>query len=154
MGKEHMENILVAIQKKNSEGNYLMMNLYYNKEEIMSWSFDLCDPVTKKILKTEEKHFMFGTTICVGGDTAMTLDVTYNYSDIINKVIKSKEEYAHFLSGKSGAEVIPILKDAISKLSDDVDDDYWKATEGNAKRALSQLLAFSQMRPDGIWYVY
>jgi hypothetical protein len=120
----------------------------------MSWSFDLCDPVTKKVLATKEKHFMFGTTICVGGDTAMTLDVTYNYSDIINKVIESEEGYAHFLSGKSGAEVIPILKDAISKLSDDADDDYWKATEGNAKRALSQLLAFSQMRPDGIWCVY
>ena len=24
-------------------------------------------------------------------------------------------------------------------------------TEGNAKKALAQLLAFTQMRPDGIW---
>ncbi len=120
----------------------------------MSWSFDLCDPVTKEVLVTDEKHFMFGATICVGGDNAMTLDVTYNYSDIINNVIESEYGYAYFFNGKTGAETIPILKDAISKLSNDVDDDYWKATEGNAKRALSQLLAFAQMRPDGIWDVY
>ena len=120
----------------------------------MSWSFDLCDPVTDKVLATDEKHFMFGATVCVGGDTAMTLDVTYNYSDIINKVIENEGSYAYLLEGKTGAETIPILKNAISKLSDDVNEDYWKATEGNAKRALSQLLAFAQMRPDGIWHVY
>lgn len=120
----------------------------------MSWDFDLCDSVTREVLSTDKKHFMFGGTVCVGGDTSMTLNVTYNYSDIINKVIESEEGYAYLLSGKSGAETIPILKNAISKLCNDVDDDYWKATEGNAKRALSQLLAFAQMRPDEIWEVY
>lgn len=119
----------------------------------MSWSFDLCDPVTKEVLSTDEKHFMFGGNICVGGETAMTLDITYNYSDIINSVIGGEYSYACLLDGQSGAETVPILKDAISKLSNDVDDDYWKATEGNVKRALSQLLAFAQMRPDGIWRV-
>ena len=51
----------------------------------------------------------------------------------------------------SGAQSIPILQDAINKLGNDVDDDYWKSTEGNAKRALCQLLSFAQMRPDGVW---
>lgn len=120
----------------------------------MSWSFDLCDPVTKKVLSTEKKHFMHGATVCVGGDTAMTLDITYNYSDIINKVIGHGVGFAELFVGKTGAESIPILKDGISKLSDDVDDDYWKATEGNVKRALSMLLAFAEMRPDGVWSVY
>lgn len=31
--------------------------------------------------------------------------------------------------------------------------DYWKATEGNAKRALCGLLMFAQLRPDGVWRV-
>lgn len=35
--------------------------------------------------------------------------------------------------------------------ADDVDDNYWEPTEGNAKRALAGLLAFAQMRPDGVW---
>lgn len=55
------------------------------------------------------------------------------------------------LYGLSGAESIPLLKSAIQKLADDVDEDYWKATEGNAKRALIKLLALAQMRPDGVW---
>ena len=32
-----------------------------------------------------------------------------------------------------------------------VDDDYWKSTEGNAKRSLIQLLTLAKLRPDGIW---
>lgn len=51
----------------------------------------------------------------------------------------------------TGAESIPILKKAIEVLADDVDPDYWKATEGNAKKSLCQLLSMAQLRPDGIW---
>ena len=57
----------------------------------MSWDFDLCDPVTKEVLSTKEKHMIQGGTCCVGGTTAMTLNVTYNYSDIINKKFKELE---------------------------------------------------------------
>ena len=121
----------------------------------MSWCFEFCDPVTNEVLKTEEKHFMFGGgTVCVGGTNDMSLDVTFNYSDIINKVINSNDTYAYLLNEKNGAEAIPILKRVISKLGDDVDDDYWTPTEGNAKRALCQLLAFAQMRPDAVIHVY
>ena len=125
----------------------------------MSWNFDLCDPVTKKVLETEEKHQIKGGTYYVGGTTAMTLNVTYNYSDIINKKFKELEidneigSYAYYLNGKTGAETIEPLKKIIASLKDDVDEDYWKATEGNAKRALCGLLAFAQMRPDGVWRV-
>jgi hypothetical protein len=51
----------------------------------------------------------------------------------------------------TGADSIPILEKAIAQLGDDVDEDYWEPTEGNAKRALSQLLALAKMRPDGVW---
>lgn len=47
-------------------------------------------------------------------------------------------------------EVIPILEVAISNLKDDVDEDYWKATESNTKRALNNLLTMCKMRPDAI----
>jgi hypothetical protein len=53
--------------------------------------------------------------------------------------------------GMSGAESIPVLKKAIELLGDDVSGNYWDATEGNAKKALIQLLALAQMRPDGLW---
>lgn len=119
----------------------------------MSWDFDLCDPVTKKVLETEEKHEIKGGTYCVGGTTEMALNITYNYSDIINRKMEElgilKEDsysYAYYLNGKTGAETIELLKKIISSLKDD-------ATEGNAKRALCGLLAFAQLRPDGIWSV-
>jgi len=51
----------------------------------------------------------------------------------------------------SGAESIPVLKSAAEKLGDDVSDNYWEPTEGNAKTALLQLIALAQLRPDGIW---
>lgn len=127
----------------------------------MSWDFDLCDPVTKKVLKTETKHEIKGGTYCVGGTTEMSLNITYNYSDIINGKMKQLDiasnddysSYAYYLSGKTGAETIDPLKRLISSLKDDVNDDYWKATEGNAKKALCGLLAFAQLRPDGVWSV-
>lgn len=124
----------------------------------MSWYFDLCDPVTKKVLETEEKHMIHGGTYCVGGTTEMTLNVTFNYSDIINEKMKElgigdKHGYAYYLNGKTGAETIEPLKKTIASLKDDADEDYWKATEGNAKRALCGLLAFAQLRPDGVWSI-
>lgn len=36
-------------------------------------------------------------------------------------------------------------------LADDATDNYWDATEGNAKRPLLKLAAMARMRPDGIW---
>lgn len=124
----------------------------------MSWNFDLCDSVTKECLSTEEKHMIKGCTYCVGGTTAMTLDITYNYSNIIEKKMKelgieSKYGYAYYLNGKTGAETIEPLKKIIASLKDNVDENYWNATEGNVKRALCGLLAFAQLRPDGIWSV-
>jgi hypothetical protein len=51
----------------------------------------------------------------------------------------------------TGAESIPILEKAAAALGDDAVPDYWKATEGNAKRPLLQMAAMAKMRPDGIW---
>ena len=43
------------------------------------------------------------------------------------------------------------MKMAIEALTDEVDPDYWKATEGNVKKSLYQLLSMAHMRPDGVW---
>ena len=40
---------------------------------------------------------------------------------------------------------------SIDALTDEVDSDYWKATEGNVKKSLYQLLSMAHMRPDGVW---
>jgi hypothetical protein len=68
-----------------------------------------------------------------------------NYAaPIIAKVISENK-------GMRAKDSIPLLLEAIDKLADDTDRDYWKATEGNARKALSDLLALARMAPEGIW---
>ena len=130
----------------------------------MSYDIDLVDPVTKEVLHVENVHQIRGGTYCMGGTTALSLNVTYNYAKHFYPVFEEFEDQTRLdsfngkplggiriLYGKTGAESIPILKAVIAKLGDDVSSDYWAATEGNAKRALLGLLAFAQMRPDGVW---
>ena len=62
-----------------------------------------------------------------------------------------KEKGIRSIYGKTGLESIPILQHAINNLGDEVNEDYWKNTEGNAKRPLIQLLIMAKMRPDGIF---
>ena len=116
----------------------------------MSYDIALVHPVTRERLEVDEPHFIRGGTYCISGTTECKLNVTYNYGVFFRKVL-DPEKGIRSLYGMSGAESIPVLKEAISKLGDDVDPDYWKPTEGNAKQALYGLLALAQMRPDGIW---
>jgi hypothetical protein len=114
----------------------------------LSYDIELRDPVTNKVLKLDAPHHMRGGTYCVGGTTDVCLNVTYNYSTILYRVIDGG---IRGLYGKTGAESIPLLKTAIAQLGDDTDPDYWEATEGNVKAALLKVLALAQMRPDGVW---
>lgn len=132
----------------------------------MSYDIGLQDPVTKKTLLLSEPHFMRGGTYAIGGTQEASLNVTYNYAPHFRRVFgDSDAKLSDFdrlfggggetgirrLYGMSGAESIPVLEQAISSLGDDTSDDYWEPTEGNAKRALIQLLALAKMRPDGVW---
>lgn len=116
----------------------------------MSYDLWLRDPVTEETLLAEVPHHCRGGTYMVGGDNRLKFNITYNYAKFYYKVFG--ELGVRAIYGKTGAEAIPILKDAISKLGDDVDPNYWNATEGNAKKALHVLLSFSQIRPDGVWH--
>ena len=116
----------------------------------MSYDVSLIDPISKKVIETDSKHFMFGGNECIGGTKELSLNITYNYGDIFRR--KLGNEGIRTIYGKTGQESIPILEVAMKNLSNDVDDaDYWHATEGNVKRALNQLLTMAKMRPDGIW---
>jgi len=117
----------------------------------MSYDMYLIDPVTKEVLETTTEHLMTGGTYVVGGTKEMWLNITYNYSSIFQKVMG--KDGIHKIEGMSAVDSIPILQSAINKLKDNVDSNYWNATEGNAKRALNQLLALAKMRPDGEWKI-
>ena len=115
----------------------------------MSYDIRLADPITKETIILDAPHQIKGGTYAVGGTNEAWLNVTYNYGKHFYPLFGDKG--IRELYGKSGAESIPILENAILQLDDDVNEDYWAATEGNAKRALLGLLAFAKIRPDGIW---
>lgn len=117
----------------------------------MSWDFDLCDPVSGDVITIDEPHFMRGGTYKIGGNDELTLNITFNYTNIICKAMGLEQSYGHIFNGKTALETIPMLEKAIANLGDDVNPDYWEPTEGNAKRALIQLLTMAKMRPDGVW---
>lgn len=122
------------------------------RKEKMSYDISLCDPVTHKPLKADSTHFIAGGMRAMGGTKELWLNVTYNYGHFYYQPEVFGENGIRSIYGKTGAESIPMLEKAIAALGDDVDDnDYWNATEGNAKRALYGLLAFAKMRPDGVW---
>jgi hypothetical protein len=114
----------------------------------MSSDLYLKDPITHETLQLDEPHQMKGGTYALGGTTDCHLNITYNYSPYFKEL---GAEGLRSLCGMTGAESLPLLKKVAAQLKDDKDPDYWKATEGNAKAALLQLVALAQMRPDGIW---
>lgn len=124
----------------------------------MSYDIDLLDPITKKIIEIKDAHFLRGGTYKMGGSTELSLNITYNYSKILHQVLQPKSTPSEFKSGirslygMTALEATPILETAISTLKDDFDEDYWEPTEGNAKRALNNLLTMCKMRPDAIIY--
>lgn len=122
----------------------------------MSYDINLLDPITKEIIEINDAHFIRGGTYQMDGSTELSLNITYNYSEFLHRVLQPKttpsecETGIRSLYGMTALEAIPILENAISNLKDDVDSSYWKPTEGNTKRALNNLLTMCKMRPDAI----
>ena len=107
--------------------------------------------VTKQTIELENPHFMRGGTYAIDGTKELSLNITYNYACVFCRPEVLGENGIRSIYGKTGAESIPVLQKAIDALTDEVDPDYWKATEGNVKKSLCQLLSMANMRPDGIW---
>lgn len=116
----------------------------------MSYDIYLLDPVSKKVITIDTPHHMRGGTYKCGGDNRLHLNITYNYAKHYYRFIDS-EFGIRKIYGMTGLNSVPILQEAADKLSDDISEDYWESTEGNAKRPLLQLITMAKMRPDGIW---
>ena len=122
----------------------------------MAYDINLLDPITKNVIEIKDAHFLRGGTYKVGGSTELSLNMTYNYSEILHKVIQPKSTPSkdksgiRSLYGITALEATPILEAAISSLKNDVVDDYWQPTEGNVKQALNNLLTMCKIRPDAI----
>lgn len=137
---------------------------------MLSYDISLCDPVTKETLELDAPHQIKGGTYAVGGTTEAWLNITWNYSRWyrMDGVFPKRNDQSGIRSiyGMTGAESIPVLKSAIAALENSDQElseeeqaeckrqgttGYWMPTKANAIKPLYGLLAFAQMRPDGVW---
>lgn len=135
----------------------------------MSYDISLVDPVSKETLLLDTPHQIKGGTYAVGGTNEATLNITYNYVRWyrMEGVFPKREQGGiRSIYGMTGAESITVLKQAIAALENSDQEltaeeqaeyerqgvtGYWIPTKANAIRPLYGLLAFAQMRPDGMW---
>lgn len=117
----------------------------------MSYDIYLRDPETNEVIETSnDLSWLRGGTYAVGGSKELWLNVTYNYGKFYYKTI-DKDQGIRYIYGMSGKDSVPILMDAMSDLGDDVTDNYWDATEGNAKKALLMMVLMATLAPKGVW---
>ena len=95
-----------------------------------------------------------GGTYCVDPEyNEAKLNMTYNYARILGKLgiaayrHKDDPKGIYIINGKKAGAIAKKLASVIPKLKDDVDADYWKETEGNVKKALSNLLLIAVSVP-------
>lgn len=115
----------------------------------MSYDIHLnCEPF-------ETPQYEVGGTYAVGGTAEPWLNITYNYALHFYRVLGGKG--IRTIYGMSALESMPVLSAAMDKLDDDVNpNNYWDATEGNAKAALQSLLriamqAVNEGKGDALW---
>lgn len=115
----------------------------------MSYDISLVDEKGKTIVMDKPHHYLMGN-MPIGGETEASMNITYNYAEFFRKTI-DKEKGIRWLYGKKAKDTTEKLVSAIEKLKDDETDNYWDATEGNAKRSLKALLELAKMFPEGVW---
>ena len=80
----------------------------------MSYDIELSDPVSGECLLLDEPHQMKGGTYCIGGTRKAHLNVTYNYCKHY-KMSFGNDAGIRFIYGKTGAESIPVMKEAANR---------------------------------------
>ena len=94
-------------------------------------------------------HFLQGGTYILEGTTECWLNITYNYSEHYYRAFG--KEGIRTIYGMTGRKSIPVIEEAMELLGDECSLNYWESTEGNAKKALKDLLLLARARPSGIW---
>ena len=115
----------------------------------MSYDIRLTDPATGETLMLDKNHTLAGGTYALGGTRECWLNVTYNYGHIFRRIMG--EEGIRTLYGLTGAASLSLLQAAAAKLHTDEHEDYWAATEGNARKALLDLATLAELQPQGVW---
>ena len=118
----------------------------------MSYDLTLHNP-DGSVVNLDHKHQLRGGTYDAGGTTEATLNVTYNYANLLDLVWPVVG--IHVLEGLTALESVEVLtKGMLSIPWQPPDEDYWKSTQGNVRAMLSDLLVLACLVPPGsVWRV-
>ena len=87
------------------------------------------------VVELKERHAITGGTYALGGTTEAWLNITYNYWRIFHRLFG--EDGITTIYGMNVKDARTILVGAVARLGDaEPDENYWKACDGNAKKAL------------------
>ena len=93
-------------------------------------------------VKLSEPHDFRGGTFVMGGTTEASFNITYNYSSFYYDKLNS-EDGIRCLYGKKPNDITMILTPITQSMTGEPSNDYWEATEGNARKALIDLLCLA-----------
>ena len=112
----------------------------------MSWDVDVCENDAEGDPIEVPSHTEGGNYV-VGGNWRAELNVTYNYSPQYHRVFPKDRCPDGFrsLNGMAVGDAIPLLEAAVENLGTVPDEDYWKATPGNAGKALALILSWCKL---------
>lgn len=117
----------------------------------MSWDCTIIDPKTGRSIHTSTPHTIRGGTYAYPDTTELWCNITYNYSQFYKKYLGAGLEYFNNMRVKDS---ISKLQEMADSLNTDESNNYWDKTEGNARKAIVDLLALAQLAPDdAIWEV-
>ena len=91
------------------------------------------------VVELKERHAITGGTYALGGTTEAWLNITYNYWRIFDRLFG--EDGITTIYGMNVKDARVLLVGAVARLGDaEPDENYWKACDGNAKKALAGLI--------------
>lgn len=117
----------------------------------MSWDVEIIDPATGCVAEIG-RHSLAGGTYAAGGTTRAEFNITYNYGHLFRQYLDA-DKGIKVLEGKTVAQTIDLLKKTVAAMPNEKPGpDYWKATPGNVKRCLEDLVQLATASPqNGVW---
>lgn len=107
----------------------------------MSYDIEVLNP-EGQVVQLPRKHSLTGGTYEEGGSHSAELNVTYNYSPIYRQYGFSIRD----LGGLSPGDASERLRAVIAAMPEEPPcDNYWRATVGNARKALVDLAALIEL---------